>query len=188
MTVTSQGQRGGVLHGARWTVLLIAVSLLTAGSVAVRPRGLQTRVLGDQFDSSTAPGNSGCGNGEGRERGNSTPKDCTPPGKAIMVTGEVLGSISPGSSTTLRLVIQNPNNQDLIVEAARALVGAPSDANCRSEWFLVTPYAGVPSLTVRKNSSATLDLDLYMLDEPVNQDSCKAATIPLSFTATATGA
>lgn len=182
MTGLIQGAQRGWFHGGRWLVLPTAAVLLTAGSVAVRPQGIPTRVLGEQFNSSASTGNSGCGNG------NSGSKDCTPPGKAIAVTGTVLGSVKPGSSTKLRLVIQNPNNQDLSVQSASGFVGLPSDPNCRADWFSVAPYAGTPVTTVKKNSSAILDLNFTMLDKPVNQDACKSATIPLSFTATATGA
>jgi hypothetical protein len=145
-----------------------------------------TRVLGTQFTASSAAGttnaNNGCGNG------NNGSKDCTPPGKAIAVTGSVLGAVAPGRNATLHLVISNPNNQDLTLQSASAAVGTPTKANCLSSWFEVTPYSGSPTVTVKKNSSTTLDLVFRMINQPVNQDACKSADIPLRFTATAVGA
>lgn len=188
MTVptASQGSRRRV---AGWAIGgVLAALTLTASGVAVHsPGSAPTRVLGQQFTSAPAAtgGNNGCGNGAG---GSAANKDCTPPGKAVTVTGTVLGAVSPGTSATLRLVIQNPNNQDLTVQSASATVGTPSKANCLARWFQVSPFSGSPAVTVRKNNNATLDLVFTMLNEPVNQDACKSANIPLKFTATAAGA
>jgi hypothetical protein len=147
----------------------------------------KTRVLGTQFTasssaSSNTSGNNGCGNS------NNGSKDCTPPGKAITVTGSVIGEVAPGKAATLRLVIQNPNNQDMTLQSASATVGAPSNANCLASWFSVTPYNGSPAVTVKKTNSVTLDLVFNMINKPFNQDACKSANIPLRFTATAVGA
>lgn len=176
------------LRRAYWAVgALIAAVTLTSSGVALQATGPGlTRVLGTQFTASSASGsttgNSGCGVGNGGPSGS---KNCDNPGHPITVTGTVLGPIYPGASTKLRLQITNPNNQDLRLQSASAVVGTPSNSGCAASWFTVTPYAGSPTVTLRKNAATAFDLTFTMINKPFNQDGCKSASIPLTFNATA---
>lgn len=172
------------------SVIAVVVSIAgTASYYQVRDTKpvAPTRVLGQQFTASTssgntAAGNNGCGIGNGGPSGS---KDCSNSGHPIVVNGSVLGVVYPGTSTTLRLRITNPNNQDMTLQRATVAIGAPSPGGCLASWFNANGYTGSPAITLRKNSTTQLDLGFSMVNLPISQDVCKTATIPLSFSATA---
>lgn len=190
---SAQSDRARHCRGLFWllgSVIAIVVSVAgTAAYYEVRGTapGVATRVLGEQFTAgtgsgSTTAGNSGCGRGNGGPNG---ARDCSNPGHPITVTGAVLGAVYPGTSTTLRLQITNPNNQDMTLQRVSVVIGTPDRDGCLSTWFTATGYSGTPSITLRKNSATLLDLGFSMVNQPYSQDVCKTATIPLSFSATA---
>lgn len=127
-------------------------------------------------------GNSGCGQGNGGPNGS---RDCSNPGHPITVTGQVLGPLYPGVVTAVRVTVHNPGNQDLTLTAVHGVVGTPSATDCKASWFAIADFSGTTA--VGRQSTATIDLPFRMLNDSVPQDACKDATIPVSFSATATG-
>lgn len=108
------------------------------------------------------------------------------PGHPITATGQVVGTLYPGTSTVIRVTVTNTNNQDLTITSIRGTVGSPSAAGCQASWFTITDYSG--STTLPKRGTATVDLPFAMLNDTTHsQDACRTATIPVSFSATATG-
>ena len=163
----------------------IAGTATAAILVAGHP-GNGVRVLGEKVTATTAPNagaaspkvtattasNKGGGNGSNG-------------GHSITVTGSVSGSVVPGKTVPLVVTVTNPNNQNITVTSVQPSVGTPNKSGCISSWFATTSFTG--SQIVAKNSSSALSLTFAMLDTDTNQNACKSATVPLTFTATATG-
>lgn len=160
---------------------VVVVSGVVTGVVLTAQNGpAKTKVLGEQFVAPKANANTsnGCGNGGSI--------DCSNPGHPINVTGQVLSALLPGSTSTLRVTVSNPNNQALTLTTIHVTVGTPTAAGCLASWFTVSDFSG--SQSIAKNSSANIDLPLAMVNTPTtNQDVCQTAKIPLSFTATVNG-
>ncbi|MGN6472251.1 MAG: hypothetical protein ACTHK4_01205 [Mycobacteriales bacterium] len=181
-TVAATPIQGWVLVGVLLTVVAAGVTKLweqTAPST-VRILGLAASASASGAGTS---GNSGCGGGNGGSNGT---KDCGNPGHPITVTGGVIDTLYPGVTGRLRVTVTNPTNQDLTLTNVTPTIGTPDKAGCLASWFAATSFNG--SKIVGKLSSAYVDLPFTMLDEPVKQDACIGATVPVSFTATASGA
>lgn len=181
---------GAAVHTRRklalWLLLFAIIAVAAGGATKIwwPNHHVKVKVLGTKSTAQPSPtisaGNSGCGNGNGGSNGK---KDCSNPGHPIKATGFVVGTLFPGVTSALRVTVDNPNNQDLTLTAVTATIGTPNKTGCLSSWFTVGSYSG--ATTVKKNNQATVDIPFSMLDKPLNQDACKTATVPVSFTATA---
>jgi hypothetical protein len=190
---TSAGRRSS---RAAWALLPLIVAVLGAGSAKVwwptqsQQSAPNIKVLGQKF---TASGSNTANNGCGVGNGGSSKPECNPnAGHQLTVTGQVLGSLMPGGRTTLQVSVKNENNQAVQLTAVDATVGTPTITGtpvhdgCLSSWFAVDDFAG--SQTISKYGTGIVNLALRMTNEPTtNQDDCKSADIPLTFTATVTG-
>ncbi|MDQ0689861.1 hypothetical protein [Arthrobacter sp. W4I7] len=126
--------------------------------------------------------------------------------KQFALSGNVPGSLSPGSSAGLDLQIQNPNNKSLSltnISVAVAGVTRSADAvarnlSCTAADFRVTQYSGpyplaVPTSTTGPSSLSGLGIassalpQVAMLDTSANQDGCKGATLQLTYSGSGQG-
>ncbi|MEW1810227.1 hypothetical protein AB0284_05930 [Pseudarthrobacter phenanthrenivorans] len=123
--------------------------------------------------------------------------------KQFTLSGNVPGTLSPGTSAGLDLQISNPNNKAMSVtnlSVAVAGVTRSADAvarnlSCTTTDFKVTQYSGPYPLAVPTGTSSLSGLRLAtstwplvaMLDTSVNQDGCKGATLQLSYSGSGQG-
>lgn len=106
-------------------------------------------------------------------------------GHSVSVTGVVIGALAPGRTAQLQVTVSNPNNQNVTLTSVQPAIGVPSSKNCLASWFTVGSFTG--STPIAKNSTARVTLALSMRNTTTNQDACKDATLPLSFSASVTG-
>lgn len=179
----ARGRRVVLLGLSVFLVLAMAAAVWqTAGRPHARP--LQVSVLGEKnVVAQAGTGNSGCGQGNGGPNGS---KVCSNPGHPISVSEQHLGKLSPGQTINLAVTVVNPNNQDVQLTKIQVVKGTPTNPTCSAAWFQVQDFSG--SQTIKKNSQLAVSLPMSMTDLAVNQDACKGVTIPLTFTATVTGA
>jgi hypothetical protein len=121
-------------------------------------------------------------------------------GAAFSITGSAAEVLEPGATQPIDLQIENPNSDSLTlstlttvvsgVEAPRATPALP----CTTSDFAVQQYAGMLPLVIAPNSTLTLQQlgvpqsewpQVSMLDWATNQDGCQAASLRLSYGATA---
>src|SRR5438270_8535715 len=134
------------------STVVVVSGVGTGVFLSVHHHPAKTRVLGEQFvassgsssssgsTSGSTSGNNGCGNG------NNGSKDCSNPGHPINVTGQVLNTLLPGSTTALRVTVANPNNQALTLTNIHVTIGTPTRAGCLSTWFTVSDFNGSQSI------------------------------------------
>lgn len=133
-----------------------------------------------------AAGGNGNGNGNGNAGSNQ------PPGKAVTVTGAVVGTIKLGAPATLNVTVKNPNNQDMSITQVTGTITSVTSAGiagrpvCDKSWYSVGTFTGSKSLP--KNGSAVVAVPLTLNTTTINQDNCKGQTVQFSFKATAEGA
>jgi hypothetical protein len=164
-----------------WVLLLAIVAVLAVAGTRLwwpTSHGPSVQVLGEKTTITPTGNTTSAGKGNANSNGSGNP------GHPINVSGTVTGVLTPGATATLHVTVQNPNNQDLTLTQVAATLGTPSKAGCPSSWFRASGFSGTQ--TIKKNSTTTVNLLLSMLNKPVNQDACKSATVPVSFTATAT--
>lgn len=120
------------------------------------------------------------------------------PDETFSLSGELGAAISPGVYAPLDLTIINPNHHDLRVtdiEVSVAEVDAPhetADLPCTPEDFDVDQVGSAFEVRIDAGVSSTLtelgvagaDLPhLGMVNDSVNQDGCKGASLTLAYTA-----
>lgn len=108
------------------------------------------------------------------------------------VSGAVSGLV-PGRQVVLPVVIANPNGtaiklNTLSAAAQDASAGCTAAADLQiSSYDSAAP--GAPVYTVPAAGSLTVNLTISLVDAPArNQQACKGATFPLSYSATAVSA
>lgn len=149
----------------------LVVAVAVAASVALLPAtngGGGIRVV------SNGNGNANGSNSNGKGNGHS-----------ISVTGLVHGTLAPGRTAQLQVTVNNTNNQSVTLTSVQPTIGAPSKKNCLTSWFTVQSFSG--STQIAKDSTTRLTLAISMLNANTNQDACKGATLPLSYSASVTG-
>lgn len=123
--------------------------------------------------------------------------------KQFVLSGNVPGTLSPGTSAGLDLQINNPNSKALsLINMSVAVAGVTRSADavarnlaCTAADFTVTPYSGPYPLTVPAGTSSLSGLRLAssvwprvgMLDTSANQDGCKGATLQLTYSGSGQG-
>jgi hypothetical protein len=121
--------------------------------------------------------------------------------EAFTIAGTVPAALTPGTGQRLDLTLTSLEAFDLSISGLAVAVSSvnapesdPSHA-CGTDDFSVAQFSGVPGFTLPAMSTVRLsalgfaasELPLVsMLDRPVNQDGCKAASFSLSFAGTAT--
>ncbi|MDQ0673974.1 hypothetical protein QFZ36_001535 [Pseudarthrobacter siccitolerans] len=126
--------------------------------------------------------------------------------KQFALSGNVPGSLSPGSSAGLDLQIQNPNNKSLsltnisvaVAGVTRSADAAARNLSCTAADFRVAQYSGPYPLTVPTSTTGPSSLSglgiaitawpqVTMLDTSANQDGCKGATLQLTYSGSGQG-
>lgn len=123
--------------------------------------------------------------------------------KQFTLSGNVPGTLSPGTSTPLDLQINNPNNKSLsLTNLSVAIAGVTRTADavaknlaCTAADFTVTQYSGPYPLVAPAGSSSLSGLSVAqsawprvgMLDSSRNQDGCKGATLQLTYSGSGQG-
>jgi hypothetical protein len=123
--------------------------------------------------------------------------------KQFVLSGNLPGSLSPGTSAGLDLQITNPNNKALsLTNISVAVAGVTRSADavsrnlpCTPADFRVTQYVGPYPVAVPTGSSSLSGLriassawpQVAMLDTSVNQDGCKGATLQLMYSGSGQG-
>jgi hypothetical protein len=117
------------------------------------------------------------------------------------IAGNVAGPLEPGALRPIDLQITNPNAFPLVVKDLRASVqalsapAATASFPCTLSDFSVQPFSGPLPLTVPASSTRSLaDLgvpaaqwpQISLLDLQTNQDGCRAASVTLAYSGTAT--
>jgi hypothetical protein len=121
--------------------------------------------------------------------------------EAFTIAGTVPVALTPGTGHPLDLTLTNLEDFDLSIsklEVAVASVSVPEtdpSLSCGTGDFAVEQFSGATGFTLPAKSSASLsglgfaaaELPVVsMLNLPVNQDGCKAASFSLAFAGTAT--
>lgn len=123
--------------------------------------------------------------------------------KQFVLSGNVPGTLSPGTSAGLDLQINNPNSKALsLTNMSVAVAGVTRSADavarnltCTAADFTVAQYSGPYPLTVPAGTSSLSGLGLAssgwprvgMLDTSANQDGCKGATLQLTYSGSGQG-
>ena len=123
--------------------------------------------------------------------------------KQFVLSGNVPGTLSPGTSAGLDLQINNPNSKALsLTNLSVAVAGVTRSADavaknlaCTPADFAVTQYTGPYPLSVPAGTSSLSGLRLAasvwprvgMLDTSANQDGCKGATLQLTYSGSGQG-
>lgn len=123
--------------------------------------------------------------------------------KQFVLSGDVPGSLSPGSSAALDLQVNNPNKKGLsLTNISVAVLGVTRSADavnrslpCSAADFTVTQYSGPYPLAVPVGTSSLSGLGIEpsawpqvgMLDTAANQDGCKGATLQLTYSGSGQG-
>ena len=123
--------------------------------------------------------------------------------KQFALSGNVPGTLSPGTSAGLDLQIGNPTNKSLaLTNLSVAIAGVTRSADamaknlsCTPADFAVTQYSGPYPLAVPTGSSALSGLSIApgawprvgMLDSSANQDGCKGAALQLTYSGSGQG-
>jgi hypothetical protein len=131
----------------------------------------------------------------------STPDPSISAPEAFTIAGTVPVDLTPGTGHPLDLILTSSETFDLSISSLTVLVTSvsapesdPSHA-CGTGDFSVQQFSGAPGFTLPANSTVRLsalgfaasELPLVsMLNRPVNQDGCKAASFSLAFAGTAT--
>ena len=123
--------------------------------------------------------------------------------KQFVLSGNVPGALSPGTSAGLDLQISNPNNKSLsLTNLSVAIAGVTRSADamaknlaCTAADFTVSQYSGPYPLVAPTGSSSLSGLRVStaawprvgMLDSSRNQDGCKGATLQLTYSGSGQG-
>ncbi|GGH91246.1 hypothetical protein ACFFGR_19165 [Arthrobacter liuii] len=123
--------------------------------------------------------------------------------KQFALSGNVPGTLSPGTSAGLDLQISNPTGKPLsLTNLSAAIAGVTRSADavarnlpCSSADFAVTQYRGSYPLAVPTGTSSLSGLGVAqqawprvgMLDSSANQDGCKGAALQLTYSGSGQG-
>lgn len=123
--------------------------------------------------------------------------------KQFGISGNVPGTLSPGTSAGLNLQISNPINKPLsltnlsvaVAGVTRSAAAVAANLPCTPADFTVTQYSGPYPLAVPATGGSLQGLNVAqtawprvgMLDTSTNQDGCKGATLQLSYSGSGQG-
>ncbi len=114
--------------------------------------------------------------------------------ESFSISAGVIGSLFPGAvPLSIPLTLRNPNGVPIYVTSLTAAVtNSPAGCNSSTNVSLTQPSASSTNpVLIQANSSVTLPAQgvsaptIQLLDLPANQDACRNAKFPLSFTGSA---
>jgi hypothetical protein len=101
------------------------------------------------------------------------------------VTSTVVEGLYPGDNPAVTVKVRDKDaNQDEFLTKLEAEVEKTSAAECKKEWFVVSPASQEPKVLITHGETKEYTVHLEMKEEAaVNQNACKGATITLKYKA-----
>ena len=101
------------------------------------------------------------------------------------VTSGLVENLYPGGSATVTVKVKDTDaNQNEFLTKLETEVKETSAAECKKEWFEVTPASQEPKVVVAHGETKEYTVSLKMKEEAtVNQNACKGASITLRYKA-----
>jgi predicted ribosomally synthesized peptide with SipW-like signal peptide len=101
------------------------------------------------------------------------------------VSSALAENLYPGGSVAVLVKVKDTDaNQNEFLTKLEAEVEKTSVAECKKEWFEVTPASQEPKVVVAHGETKEYTVNLKMKEEAaVNQNACKGASITLKYKA-----
>ena len=106
-------------------------------------------------------------------------------GAAFEVSSTLVEGLYPGGSSAVTVKVKDVDaSQNEFLTKLEAEVEKTSVAECKKEWFEVTPASQEPKVVVAHGETKEYTVNLKMKEEvAVNQNACKGASITLKYKA-----
>jgi hypothetical protein len=120
----------------------------------------------------------GSGEGSGTAKSNYA-------GASFEVSSGLVENLYPGASAAVTVKVKDADaNQNEYLTKLEAEVKETSVAECKKEWFEVTPASQEPKILVVHGETKEYTVTLKMKEEAaVNQNACKGASVTLHYKA-----
>ncbi|HTU78287.1 MAG TPA: hypothetical protein VMF09_05950 [Solirubrobacteraceae bacterium] len=120
----------------------------------------------------------GAGEGTGTVKVNHT-------SPSLEVSGSQAENLYPGGSAAITVKVKNTDaGANGYLGRLEAEVTGTSAAECKSQWFEVTPASQEPATVLAPGETKEYSVSLKMKEEAsVNQNACKGATVTIHYTA-----
>jgi hypothetical protein len=107
-------------------------------------------------------------------------------GAAFEVSSTLVEGLYPGGSSAVTVKVKDVDaSQNEFLTKLEAEVEKTSTAECKKEWFEVTPASQEPKVVVAHGETKEYTVTLKMKEEAtVNQNACKGASVTLKYKAT----
>jgi hypothetical protein len=101
------------------------------------------------------------------------------------VSSGLVEDLYPGGSSAVTVKVKDADaNQNEYLTKLEAEVEKTSVAECKKEWFEVTPAAQEPKVVIAHGETKEYNVSLKMKEEAsVNQNACKGASVTLHYKA-----
>jgi hypothetical protein len=101
------------------------------------------------------------------------------------VNSAVVEGLYPSANLTVTVKVKNKDaNQAEYLTKVEAEVEKTSAAECKKEWFVVTPASQEPKVLIAHGETKEYTVKLEMKEEiAVNQNACKGQTVTLKYKA-----
>jgi hypothetical protein len=106
-------------------------------------------------------------------------------GAAFEVSSTLVEGLYPGGSSAVTVKVKDADaSQNEFLTKLEAEVEKTSAAECKKEWFEVTPASQEPKVVVAHGETKEYTVTLKMKEEAaVNQNACKGASVTLKYKA-----
>ena len=106
-------------------------------------------------------------------------------GATFEVSSTLVEGLYPGGSSAVTVKVKDVDaSQNEFLTKLEAEVEKTSVAECKKEWFEVTPASQEPKVVVAHGETKEYTVNLKMKEEAaVNQNACKGASITLKYKA-----
>ncbi len=106
-------------------------------------------------------------------------------GATFEVSSTLVEGVYPGGSSAVTVKVKDVDaSQSEFLTKLEAEVEKTSVAECKKEWFEVTPASQEPKVVIAHGETKEYAVSLKMKEEAlVNQNACKGATITLKYKA-----
>lgn len=106
-------------------------------------------------------------------------------GASFEVSSTLAENLYPGGSAAVTVKVKDTDaNQNEYLTKLEAEVKETSVAECKKEWFEVTPASQEPKVVVAHGETKEYTVTLKMKEEAaVNQNACKGASVTLKYKA-----
>ncbi|MGO9247151.1 MAG: hypothetical protein ACLP7W_00955 [Solirubrobacteraceae bacterium] len=101
------------------------------------------------------------------------------------VSSAAVEGLYPGDNPAVTVKVKDKDaNQDEFLTKLEAEVEKTSAAECKKEWFVVSPASQEPKVVIAHGETKEYTVHLEMKEEAaVNQNACKGASITLKYKA-----